>query len=147
MFQRTVLFAGGMFVVLSALFVNLSRAQDPVQVGPNNYKLLMENDRVRVLDVQYKPGQKVGSHFHPDHVAYVIAAAKMRITPAGGTPQELEPKVGDVLWLPAQTHSGENIGTGDLHIVIVELKEPPAKKAEMPGVDILVPSKTPKEKK
>ena len=144
MLKRTVRFACGMFVVLSTVLVNASRAQDPLQVGPGIYKLLMENDRVRVLDVQFKPGQKVGPHSHPDHVAYVLAASKMRITPADGTPQELDPKVGDVLWLPAQIHSGENIGTSDLHIVIVELKEPAAKKSATPGV---APPKAPKEEK
>ena len=56
----------------------------------------------------------------------------------------LDPKVGDALWLPAQIHSGENIGTSDFHIVIVELKEPAAKKSATPGV---APPQAPKEEK
>ena len=40
-------------------------AQDPMKVAPNNFKVLLENDQVRVLDFHSKPGDKIGMHSHP----------------------------------------------------------------------------------
>ena len=36
-----------------------ARAQDPVKVAPNNFKVLLENDQVRVLDFHNKGGEKI----------------------------------------------------------------------------------------
>jgi hypothetical protein len=33
---------------------------------------------------------------------------------------------GQVFWLPAQVHAGENIGTTDTRVIFVELKSSPA---------------------
>ena len=46
---------------------------DPAIVASDVYKLLMENDRVRVFDVWFKPDQRAVMHGHPDHVVYVLA--------------------------------------------------------------------------
>jgi hypothetical protein len=35
-----------------------------------------------------------------------------------------EAKRGDVMWIPARSHTGENIGNTDSDSIIVELKEP-----------------------
>jgi len=37
---------------------------------------------------------------------------------------EVTKEAGEVNWLPAQTHLGENTGTSDTHVIFVELKEP-----------------------
>ncbi len=36
-----------------------AQAQDPVKVAPGNYKVTLDNSRVRVLDIHIKPGEKV----------------------------------------------------------------------------------------
>jgi hypothetical protein len=33
-------------------------AQDPVKTSPQYYKVLLENDQVRVLEYRLKPGEK-----------------------------------------------------------------------------------------
>ena len=58
---------------LSVLFATLglglppktAMAQDAVQVAPQQYKVLLENDQVRVVEYQSKPGEKAGMHAHP----------------------------------------------------------------------------------
>jgi hypothetical protein len=40
------------------LVTKATMAQDPVQAASQNYKVLFENDRVRVLEYRSKPGEK-----------------------------------------------------------------------------------------
>ena len=110
-------------VIALLVMVAMARAEDPVKVGPDIYKLTFENERVRVLEVTFAPGAKIGMHSHPDHVGYTLKPGKVRITPQGGKPQEVELKAGDPLWIQAETHSAENLGTSEVKLVIVELKK------------------------
>jgi quercetin dioxygenase-like cupin family protein len=98
-------------------------APDPLEVGPTIYKKVFEDDNVRVLEVAFKPGDKIALHRHPDHVAYVTSAGKLKISVAGGAPQEMDLKVGQAVFIPAQEHSAENSGTTDVKAAIVELKK------------------------
>jgi len=107
-------------------------AQDPVKVGPNIYKTLFENDRVRVCDVRFKPGDSIAMHSHPDHFVYVIAPGKIKLSDPDGKTKLMENKAEEVVWIKAETHSAENIGTTEFHGLVFELKgsgekaEPPA---------------------
>ncbi len=101
-------------------------AQDPVQVDPNIYKVIFENEKVRVSDVKFKPGDKLGKHSHPDHLVYVLSSGTLKITPVNGKGEEVIAKEGDVIWSPAVTHRGENIGKTDVNLLVIELKGPPA---------------------
>ncbi len=105
-------------------------AQDPVKVAPKNTKVLLENDRVRVLEYQSKPGQGVcgiGMHSHRAHLTYVLSSYKVKATSSDGKTKEIERKAGEVFWREAETHSAENIGATEGHILIIELKEPEKK--------------------
>jgi quercetin dioxygenase-like cupin family protein len=99
-------------------------AQDPIKVGPDVYKTIFENERIRVNEINFAKGAKIGMHSHPDHVVYWIKGGTLRISNPDGTSVEVTGKAGEVLWLPACTHAGENIGESDLKLVQVELKEP-----------------------
>src|SRR6266498_85545 len=55
--------------------VGTLHAQDPVKVAPGNFKVLLENERVRVLDFHSKSGEKIAMHSHPAYIAYGIAGA------------------------------------------------------------------------
>ena len=54
-------------MVLATLPV-MARAQDPVPRYPRNYRVLVENDRVRVLDFRLRKGDTEELHSHPAHV-------------------------------------------------------------------------------
>ncbi len=99
-------------------------AQDPLKVAPTMYKLVFENERVRIMEVSFKPGEKIAQHSHPDHFGYILEAGKLKISKPDGTSSELDGKVGDVVWIPTETHSGENIGKTTVRVLVVELKEP-----------------------
>jgi quercetin dioxygenase-like cupin family protein len=96
---------------------------DPAVVATNAYTLLIENDRVRVFDVHFKPGEKAVMHRHPDHVVYVVVDSKLRLTLGDQTRHEFQLKAGQSLWIDAGPHETENIGTTPAHNVVVELKK------------------------
>ena len=97
------------------------KAQDPLKVAKNVYKFIMENDRIRVLEVLFKPGDKAVMHYHPDHVVYVLKAGKIKITSSGKT-DLFDLKTGQVIFLKAQSHEAENTGKNDVGLLVVELK-------------------------
>lgn len=96
----------------------------PLQTDPDKYTVVFENDRVRVLRYHDKPGQKTHLHHHPDSVLVSIAPFKRRLTlPSGEKLVELG--AGEAMWVPEQTHAGENIGTTDTEVLLVEVKNGP----------------------
>jgi rhodanese-related sulfurtransferase len=120
-------------IVVSALFLFLlpagARAQDgarpdPAQTDADKYHVILKNERVRVLDYLDHPGDKTTQHFHPDFVLYALSDFQRRLTFPDGTSLVKDFKVGDVIYMHAQTHIGENVGDTDTHVVIVELQEP-----------------------
>ena len=104
------------------LFAGAAVAQDPVPLYPQNYKVLLENDRVRVLDFQLKKGAKEDFHAHPAAVTYVIAPFKIRFTFPDGSTRIREAKAGEVFYGDALTHASENIGDTDAHGLLIEMK-------------------------
>jgi quercetin dioxygenase-like cupin family protein len=96
--------------------------RDPAVVAKDVYKLLLENDRVRVFDVTFKPGQRAEMHDHPDHVVFIIDDATMRLTGADGKSQDVPLKGGQAIFLPAGPHAVVNIGKKVAHNIVVELK-------------------------
>jgi len=98
------------------------KAQDPLKVANNVSKFIMENDRVRVLEALFKPGDKAVMHSHPDHVVYVLKGAKAKMTSSGKT-DVLDLKTGQAMFFKAQSHEVENAGKTDLDLLVVELKK------------------------
>jgi quercetin dioxygenase-like cupin family protein len=100
----------------------MEKSRDPMKVARNVYKFIMENDRVRVLEASFKPGDKAIMHDHPDHVVYVLNDGKINIKSSGKT-DLLDLKKGQAMFLKAQSHEAENTGKTDLHLLVVELKK------------------------
>jgi len=97
-------------------------AQDAAVVAPDSYKVLLDNDRVRVLEYQIKPGKKDAMHSHPAYIVFSITPGKFMFTLPDGKTMERESKAGGVIFLEAETHSTENIGA-EAKGLIIELKE------------------------
>jgi quercetin dioxygenase-like cupin family protein len=97
-------------------------AQDAAKADPAHYKVLSENDQVRILKVHYGRGEKSVMHSHPDSVAVYLSNAKVKMTFPDGKTQEAEVKAGEAQFTPAATHLPENIGTKEVEMILVELK-------------------------
>ncbi len=104
-------------------------ATDPTITDPDKYKVVFENDRVRVLEYTDRPGDSTTPHRHPDSVMHTLSSFRRRLR-SGDDHRDVEMPAGLTGWLPAQEHSGENIGTTDSHVIFVELKEQPPDSSE-----------------
>ena len=99
------------------------RAQDPVKVAPDHFKVLLENAQVRVLGFHASAGTKIPLHSHPAYISYSISGAgKTKFTSADGKMTEQTAKTGQATWHEAETHASEYQGAGSTHVLLVELK-------------------------
>jgi len=105
---------------------------DPTETDPDNYKVILENDRVRVLEYRDKPGDRTSPHSHPDSVMYTLSSFERRLI-HGDQQRDVQLDAARVVWVGAQEHAGENIGSTNTHCVFVELKETPAGSSQQPA--------------
>ncbi len=98
--------------------------RDPLETDGDKYKLVFENERVRVLEYRDKPGEKTSEHHHPDFVLCALSSFSRRLTFGDGRAASREIEAGQAIWGNEQTHIGENVGDTETHVIIVELKEP-----------------------
>ncbi len=103
---------------------------DALIAAPAHHRLLLENERVRVLDTQIAPGQRTPVHTHQwPAVHYVVswgafvrraADETVLVDTRAATPASVPPSV---LWgEPLAAHSLENVGDTLIHVISVELK-------------------------
>lgn len=97
-------------------------ADDPARTDPDKYQVILENDRVRVLEYRDRPGDRTHPHRHPDSVMYTLSAFQRRLHASPGT-RDVAMEPGQAYWLPAQAHAGENTGTTGTHVLFIELKD------------------------
>ena len=103
---------------------------DAMMAAPDHHGILLENDKVRVLDTRLAPGERTPVHMHAASAAlYVMSWSDfLRRDHEGNVvvdsrSWERQPAVGEALWLPPlPAHSVENIGTAELRFIAVELK-------------------------
>ena len=95
---------------------------DPTETNPDLYRVIFENDRVRVLEYRDQPGDATTPHAHPDSVMYTLSSFRRRLG-HGDQQRDVELAAGTVRWLDAQQHHGENIGDTPSHALFIELKE------------------------
>jgi hypothetical protein len=81
---------------------------DPVETNPQVYRVVFENERVRVLEYRDAPGESTTPHAHPDSVMITLSSFR-RLLSSAGREAEVEIDAGSARWLDAQEHSGHNI--------------------------------------
>lgn len=94
----------------------------PAETDPDKYKIVFENDRVRVYNYTDKPGDKTRLHHHDAFILHALAPFKRKLTNENGESVVREFKGGETFWSEAQDHMGENVGQTDTQALIVELK-------------------------
>ena len=95
---------------------------DPITNNPQFYRVMFENDRVRVLEYLDGPGDATLPHQHPDSVMVTLSSFSRRLR-SGDQEMDVEMPEFQARWLDAQEHSGENTGITPTHAIFVELKE------------------------
>ena len=96
--------------------------EDATKVAPNVYKVMFENERMRVLEVTMEPGDRSDMHSHPDYFVYMLSDGKVRFTAPSGDTAEAEFPAGTATWREAEEHATENVGGTTLRALFVEPK-------------------------
>ena len=103
------------------VFAPAAWAQDAAAVAPKQFKVIAEDDQVRVLDYKDKKGDKVPMHSHPKHIVYVLKDGKTKFSFPDGTTKESVVKAGQAVIRPAVTHSQVSMKAS--HAIVIELKQ------------------------
>lgn len=104
---------------------------DALVAAPENHRVLLENDRVRVIQTQVPAGATTRVHTHRwASVEYVLSTTDFIRRDGDGDvvldtrTAHARPRPSDVLWSgPRPPHSIENVGDTELRVLMVELKD------------------------
>src|SRR5262245_27792976 len=107
---------------ITALIIGAAVAQDPTVVDAKHYKVMFENEQVRILKITYGPKEKSVMHEHPNAVAVFLTDGQIKFELADGKSQDAAVKAGDSMFAPGGKHLPENIGDKPFEAVLVELK-------------------------
>ncbi len=80
-------------------FITIAQAQDPVVTDPDKYSVILENERVRVLEYKDKPGEKTHMHWDPDFLLYALSDFQRTLHFPDGKTKTREFNKGDVIWM------------------------------------------------
>ena len=108
--------------------IDLSAFRPFPEVDPDHYKLIFENEKVRVVRITYGTGEKSVMHYHPDAVAVMMTDNISTFTLPDGEVIEISAEHGDAVWTPAGEHLPQNVGDKPVEVILVELKEKPESK-------------------
>jgi len=97
--------------------------QDVLKVIPENYKLVIDNPFVRVLEAHIPAGTEEKPHRHLRGVSVCMTeyTLESRILPDGQWTRNPR-KLGTVYWSDASLHQVRNVGTTMSHTIRIELK-------------------------
>lgn len=96
---------------------------DAVTIAPHLHTIIFEDDKMRVLKVSVKPGDKAEMHWHPRNINYVLSSGTLRFERPDGTSSDVTLTEGQVTSAPNESsHVVENIGDCIVETIQVELK-------------------------
>jgi beta-alanine degradation protein BauB len=96
---------------------------DPVKLDPKHYKVVIDNDQVRVLRAKYGPHEKSVMHEHPASVAVFMNDSHTKFTLPDGTAQDNNANAHDATWADAGKHLPENVSDKPSEVIVIELKK------------------------
>jgi hypothetical protein len=126
--ERRTLLLGGSAAVVARLVSSTAVAQDAARIQPEAFRVVLENEKTRVLEFVSRPRTEVcgvGKHSHPAHLTVALSDARVRVTLPDGKKIVATNKPGDVFWSEAETHTVENIGGNEVRALIIEYKDAP----------------------
>lgn len=69
-------------------------SDDPACTNPDKYKVVFENEDVRVLEYIDHPGDWTSPHVHPDSVMYTLSSFRSRVYGGDGESRDVEIEAG-----------------------------------------------------
>ncbi|WP_300436270.1 hypothetical protein [Christiangramia sp.] len=104
------------------IWIPIISAQDAVKIDPKHYKVEFENEKVRVLRINYAPGEESMMHSHPEGVAIFMTDSKGKMKMKDGNDFVMDEKAGTVMWTDYTEHHPSNASEKPFEVIQVELK-------------------------
>ena len=123
-------------VFFLAAFVQSVVSQDPAQLDPHHARILLENERVRVLRLSVPPREAIQPYDLPPTTEIFFTNARLRyLTPGHGNNKEEQIPARAVRFTRGGAKRGlENLADTTLEIVAIEFKDKlPKKNPAFPG--------------
>jgi quercetin dioxygenase-like cupin family protein len=90
-----------------------------VSKGPSHLRVEFENGSIIVLRIRLDPHEKTPMHQVTPRVVVWLTDAYLRDTLASGQTSEILRNAGTTEWVPAQEHSGENLGDSPIEFLAI----------------------------
>jgi quercetin dioxygenase-like cupin family protein len=92
-------------------------------VDPRHHKVEFENEHVRVLRINFGPGESSQMHHHPCAIAIGVSDSLLTFHLPDGSTRPAKLGRGQVVLAKPATHNPENNGSTAAEVVLVELKD------------------------
>src|SRR5436853_1806152 len=121
---RLLPLAAGTLVAAMSLAAAQPDPDKPV-TPPDSYRVVMENDRMRMLEVHIKPHSKVevDSPANRERFLYMLSDGALILAPPGKTPYEFALHAGETAVLPPVSQTVENDTAAPVRALMVEIKQ------------------------
>jgi quercetin dioxygenase-like cupin family protein len=93
---------------------------------PNGTRVLMENDRVRMIEFHIKPRAKLNVEAPPnrERFLYMLTDGALVLAPPGKAPYEFALHAGETVLFPAISPTVENDSDQPVRALMIEIKQP-----------------------
>jgi hypothetical protein len=120
---RLVALAGALF---GATPITLAQDKDKPVTPPDSYRVVMENDRVRMIEININPHSKINveSQAGRERFLYMLSDGALILAPPGKAPYEFALHAGETAVFPAVSPTVENDTDSGVRALLVEMKEP-----------------------
>jgi hypothetical protein len=124
-FIRLVPLAAAAFLAATSLAAAQADPEKPV-TPPDSYRVVMENDRMRMIEVHIKAHSKVNvdSPANRERFLYMLSDGALILAPPGKTPYEFALHAGETAVFPAVSPVVENDTNSAVRALMVEIKQP-----------------------
>ncbi len=127
--MKTAARIGGVALAIAVALVSARASQsqtddlDVLKVIPENYKLIIDNPFVRVLEARIPAGTEEKPHRHMKGVSVCVTeyTLESRALPDGQWVRN-DRKMGTTYWSEAGLHQVRNVGKTESHTIRIELK-------------------------
>jgi len=120
---RLVALAGALF---GATPIAFAQDKDKPVTPPDSYRVVMENDRVRMIEININPHSKINveSQAGRERFLYMLSDGALILAPPGKAPYEFALHAGETAVFPAVSPTVENDTDSAVRALMVEMKEP-----------------------
>jgi len=118
---RKLFIIGTSLLISLSVCISASMAVDKIQ-NTNIANVLLDNEKVKVVENIRHPGALAPMHTHKAYIAYFFSPCKIKVTTPGKEPKIQDIPEGKLVWSNGVTHEVEVLGNRDLHTLHIQFK-------------------------